>query len=254
MVDVKNFALFNKSLLEIGMKQYQFLNLLKEFDISTVLDIDDDGFCVIKKGKHTTKIKPGKIYSDETFSHVIKAYKLQNQIRFEEISGAKSCDYFYNPMINSHDLCSELGYDCMKYEHCQRYFNIVRENTSVFSVIYAFRDGVCSSNNVCGFAILIRNKDVVLYDRIYSYSIQDKILIEKYLIEKGYKNIYMTIITGLIDEVYVQLDKWLYDTYPYFDSLFTLNLKTGILSNDDSYNDDNVRLRQVNGSYYQLKS
>lgn len=244
MFDITNFEKFSKSLQNLPLSKYTCR--YGATNLNSVISLESDGLIMIKKGKHSVKIKPGKLCPEEGFTNTIKAY-LRSNIAFKIMRGRNSCKYFYQ-YGSLEKSTNTLRYDCMRYKECQSYFGIVRQNPKQISILYAFREDVTdSSNNVCGFALLFTDKNgITYYDRIYGYDNVDTILIEKYCIENGYSGD-LWDKPGFNKKIY--LDKWKFKKYPYMDSFSTLNIKTGELHTRYEDSDEYIRLRGMNGNF-----
>ena len=221
-----------------------------EFDITQMNDIIDieNNLLKYQKGKHTLKSKPSKFFGlkDSTKSEIIttyiKAFIIKENITFEEKRGENSHKLFNTGLHNKDGGTFNLGDDCMGALESQDCFDILTQNPNQISVIYSFRKGVPSKNNVSGFTLLFNVDGQIYYDRIYGYNKEDAILLELECVKRGYQNIYdkkyFTSDKSLMENFYIpkkklgiQLENWKFKKYPYFDSFRFLDIETGMLYN-----------------------
>ena len=192
----------------------------------------------------------------ELFSNLIKADKINDedcQVQFIEVKG-KDIKYRYNE--NNHSklyTLGQLGDSCMRYEGCERYFNIYVKNPDKVSMLVM----VDCENNTVGRALVWNTNKGMFMDRVYATDAHQK-MFENYAEEKGwmYKKVHSNDVTGNIVKdgeserryLTVELDEYEFDEYPYVDTLCYLS-DTGKISNDSSYNDK--ELRSTSGSWEQ---
>jgi hypothetical protein len=198
--------------------------------LSNVIDINSDG-CLIKEGKHSIRIKPGKLVKKtidatdnmcEYFANITKAYLIQESTTFREISGEDSSKLFHQKDVGGNFT---MRYDCMRHENCQEYFDIFRKNPDKIRVLYSFRKGLKTRESVSGFCVLFTINGKTNYDRIYGYNHEDAILLDNFCRKQKYKNLYESF-----KPIGLKLDNFIFDKYPYIDSLDILT-KDGILCN-----------------------
>lgn len=219
-----------------------------EFDITQMNDIIDieNNLLTYQKGKHTLKSSPSKFFKlkDSTRSEIIttyiKAFSIKD-ITFEEKRGENSHKLFNTGLHDKDGGTFNLGDDCMGLPKSQDCFDILTKNPNQISVLYSFRKGVGSKENVSGFTLLFNVDGQIYYDRIYGYNKEDVILLELECVERGYKNIYdkeYFTSNDLHKNFYIpkkklgiQLENWKFQKYPYFDSFRFLDMETGMLYN-----------------------
>lgn len=274
MFDKKHFIDFAKSMSKthdlrksrIGNYIYighrltitELKNILKE-----VIDLDlSEGLFLIKKGKHLTKVKPGKLVKKildlpehynigktEYITNLVKSYilSINNKITFKVISGKKSPDFFHqNSKIKQGN--HTLSFDCMKNKECQKYFGIFRENPDKIKVLYSFREGLKTNNSVSGFCVLFNVKGEIYYDKIYGYNLEDAILLESFCVKEKYKPLPYN------KPLMLKLDNFTFNKYPYIDGFHYLT-KDGLLINAQySYKLERegflVDLHNTHGDYF----
>lgn len=235
-----------------------------EFDInimSNILDFDNHtGLIKYNKGKHILTSKPGKLLNMTDSSKVdaigtiINAFQIKEEFSFQEKRGKNSHKLFNTGLYKKDRGTYNLSTECMGQTDSQYFFDIITENPNQISVFYSFRKSVPSKQNVSGFTILFNVEGVIYYDKIYGYDKTDAILIELECQKMGWKNIYdqnYFFRDEYIpkEKLVIQLEKWKFDHYPYFDSLRFLDLKSGKLYNYRK-NQKNVKLNSTEGMLY----
>jgi hypothetical protein len=132
-----------------------------------------------------------------------------------------------------------LANSCMRYDYCQKYFDIYTENEDVCSLL-VLKD---SNNKVKGRALLWVLDDGELYmDRIYIANDSDKYLFDEWAEEKNYRTYLNDHKSKSVD-----VEENSYDYYPYMDTFILFDTNNGVLrSNSDS---DCIKLQSTTGGY-----
>jgi hypothetical protein len=243
-------------------------NLLKEDNINYISISDSDTTKIsyltndrIKKVEESSKndywttsirfhCKPGafvgKIFKDidskevEKFSNLYRAFSNKKEFLFEIVKG-DDIAYYYNQNTYQNQNGS-LGASCMKYNKCERYFDLYTKNESVKMLIMKSPSG----DSILGRALLWNfecdSNEIKVMDRIYT--IQDdeyQIFFKKWAHKNGYiyktqqnwsntlefdknfsKNEYKLAIKLNLKDI---------DKYPYLDTFKWLDLKSETLFN-----------------------
>lgn len=110
-----------------------------------------------------------------------------------------------------------LGTSCMRHDSCQQYLDIYVDNPIIKMIVLTNDKGVLAR------ALLWDNK---YYDRIYFANNHAHQSMLAFCKSNNFIEIYDTSI-----EVSIQLEKWMYEEYPYLDTFRFLNKDTGVLTN-----------------------
>ena len=157
---------------------------------------------------------------------------------------------------------SSLGSSCMRYARCQPYLDIYTNNTNVVQLVILMAPPVemvdeetgevenVSNDKICGRAILwtdIHGRKIM--DRIYVNESSDVKVFKEYAninnfycksVQDYNSDTYLEFHGSLIEKreentIVVQLKRNVdYSYYPYMDTLKYYNIKTGIITNDES--------------------
>jgi len=134
---------------------------------------------------------------------------------------------------------STLANSCMRYDYCQKYFDIYTENEEVCSLLVL----KSSDNKVKGRALLWVLDDGELYmDRIYIANDSDKYLFDEWAEEKNYRTYLNDYKSKSVD-----VEENSYDYYPYMDTFVAFDTNNRVLrSSDDG---DCIKLQSTTGGY-----
>lgn len=132
-----------------------------------------------------------------------------------------------------------LANSCMRYPHCQTYFDIYTDNEDVCSLL-VLKD---SNNKVKGRALLWKLEDNDLYmDRIYTANDSDKYLFVEWADENNYRK-----YSSDYNSKTVKVGESSYSKYPYMDTFLSFDKDNCILSSDEDQ--DCIKLQDTHGGY-----
>ena len=210
---------------------------------------------VVDLGRLVNKVFPNK-YSDkerEEFVNGFKAASLEkseNDLKFELVTGDEIIKW-YN--VNNYKSSSGyLGDSCMRYSKCSEYFGIYTDNPGVCQLLI-LREG----DKILGRALVWKlepNDTGVEYlvDRVYAVDDAIKILFDNWADERGYLRRYYFSQDSIRvfarrysekncevirEDINVKLENWEFEKYPYMDTFKKLEIKTGLLYNNDDDSD-----------------
>lgn len=176
--------------------------------------------------------------SDVDISKFVDLYKAAIDFNSNIKSGFKfvkeeDIRYWYNKNNYSRESGS-LGSSCMRQSHKSIFFNIYVENPEVCQMLILTDD----NNLLKGRALVwkLTSGDYYL-DRIYTVNQSDEELFLNYYQEWLTKNHPSSkVLTHKKEDsnLRVKLKKWMFDQYPYVDSLFCLEVNVGILHDEES--------------------
>lgn len=156
----------------------------------------------------------------------------------EDIRKYYLADNYSNDEYESKFSGSGLFTSCMRYNKCQKYFDIYVKNPSSVSMAVIFD----KSNRIKMRAIIWKTKKQTYYDRVYS--INDKIIkFTQYKLDKlGYINIsHSNPIKPTRDlDVIINLEAADFDYYPYMDTLCHVDTSNKTLHSDSTNNTDDI--------------
>jgi hypothetical protein len=208
--------------------------------------IEQLGDCDLWSSSKRFHIKPGgfisKVFKNinpkdvEIFSNVFRAESNKPSFEFKVVSGPDIKKYYHHSKHVS-DYGS-LGVSCMRYDRCQKYFQIYTQNPNTISMLVMLND----SDEVLGRSLLWQFDGNKLMDRIYTINDEHlqfyfkKWADENDFLNRRQQNWYNSIQfqkSGITHEVklQVQLENFDFDYYPYMDTFRFLNTETGVLSN-----------------------
>ncbi len=203
-----------------------------------------------KIGKFASSMlkKAGVDFNNVELEDFVNKYKAQIEVRqglfdkFEVVKGEEIRKYYLHTQYNSQS--GSLGGSCMKYRRCQEYLDIYVQNSNISMLILHGKFGII------GRAILWfddRNRNIM--DRIYTNNSADEELFKEYAkkndfyykasqdyVAMGNLMLGDTVITNRDDIlITVQLDETGVDYrfYPFVDTVKFMNIRLGILCNDD---------------------
>lgn len=211
-------------------------------------------------------VKPGgfisKVFKNiqakdvEIFSNLFRAESNKPKFTFEIFKGEDIRRYYHYEEHASDS--GSLGVSCMRYDSCQRLFDVYVENPDKISMIAMLND----SGRVMGRALLWNFDGNKIMDRIYT--INDEQLafyFKKWATENGYvfrtqQNWYNSLgferIGGdkKILRLEVKLKNFDFRYYPYMDTFKFFNPDTGVFSNFRPEGRDHYTLCSSDGSKY----
>ena len=190
----------------------------------------------------------------EEFVYKYKAEieKIKNvlELRFKVVEGQDIRTYYHRSKYESES--GSLGNSCMRYDKCQKYFDIYTKNSQVKLLLFMSEK---EEDQICGRAILWEMEpyevSTKVMDRIYSIRNADEELFKQWAIKNGYwykeeqsfseySNFLFQKEDGTIEkrrrEFSVKLDKGgEYSYYPYMDSFKYYEPSTGTLYNSSDF-------------------
>lgn len=190
-----------------------------------------------KPGAFVSKIFDGVSQKDvENFSTLFRAYSNKKEFEFKIVSGEDIRKYYHHEIYTSTN--GSLGNSCMKYNRCQNYFDIYVYNPQVKLLIMT----PPSSELIVGRALLWDLESHKIMDRVYTVQDEDYLPhFKKWAKDNGYlsktfqnwgsTNLFESKSGNLELKIDIQLNKFLFNKYPYLDTFKWLDLKTGKLSN-----------------------
>jgi hypothetical protein len=192
----------------------------------------------------------------EVFSNLFRAESKKPQFTFQIMKGEDIRRYYYYE-YHASDYGS-LGVSCMRYESCQKMFNLYVENPDKISMVAMLN----TSGNIMGRALLWNFDGNKIMDRIYT--INDEQLpfyFKKWATENGYlfkcqQNWYNSIQFEKLGSdkkvlrLEIKLENYDFRHYPYMDTFKFFNPDTGVLSNFRPEGRDHYTLCSSDGSKY----
>ncbi len=158
----------------------------------------------------------------EAFTNRLAAYK-EDIGTFQLVKGNDIKDAYL--LDNYAPNTGSLGNSCMSYRECQRYFSIYTNNPAVCNLaVLEKRDKIHARALVW---TLLDGRQML--DRIYANDATASQM-QRWATEQGF----ISRDDLRSSERVVQLDKWMFSTYPYLDTLFYLSRKTGKLGTEMS--------------------
>lgn len=155
---------------------------------------------------------------------------------------------------NYASLIGELGNSCMADESCQPYFDIYCKNDVSLLIL------LNENNKLIGRALVWKlTTGEYFMDRVYTIISSDRYLFYTYAKQNNwaYKEIELGKVSIFFNgkkyepnniTLKVQLDEWKFKYYPYLDTLYYLDVDTGIISNDFSRSRNEIwKLTQTQG-------
>jgi hypothetical protein len=211
-------------------------------------------------------MKPGgfisKVFKDvsakdvEIFSNLYRAEVRKPKFEFKVVTGEDIRRYYhYDYHVNDY---GSLGVSCMRYESCQKLFNMYVENPDKISLLLMLNE----DGRVMGRALLWNFDGNKIMDRIYT--INDEQLVfyfKKWSTENGYyykaqQNWYNSIQFERLGEgrkifkFDIKLNNSDFRYYPYMDTFKFFNPDTGTFSNYRPEGRDHYTLCSSDGSKY----
>lgn len=143
----------------------------------------------------------------------------------------------------------QLGNSCMRYKHCQEYFDIYVKNPEVCQLLI-----LRSSNNydkITGRALIWKLTNGKTYmDRVYTIRDSDANLFYEYAKKREWLR-EDDLDSSTYIKMQVKLKEWRFDEYPYMDTFRCLNVSKGVLySDEDIWGEPEIRrLTDTRGGY-----
>lgn len=170
----------------------------------------------------------------EDFATVFKSLDSKQNIidMFKEVSGDQ-ISYYYNALSYTKAEDSEastLHKSCMRYPNINMYMDLYAKNPDIISLLIL----PDKNNKIKGRAVIWTVGSQKYIDRIYfdsfsTYTMYVKYCRERKILNISERNSSFSVVSGL-SKFSVQLKNWLFQYYPYPDTLTWLNVKTGVLS------------------------
>lgn len=255
LLSIKDESLVAKMLLnkrpskeDMVKNHVNYISISKQ-DKSKISYLTVDRISAINESEYWTsprryQAKPGsfisKLFSSippkevEKFSSLFKTIALKPDFTFKVVSGNDIKKYYhYDSYANDR---GSLGISCMKYENCQRLFNIYLESKDVSMLVM-----LDSDNMLMGRALLWNTTPEKVMDRIYT--IDDETLrfyFKKWATDNGYwykteQNWYNTLQFEQVGsekvelKLEVKLDK--FRLYPYMDTFKFIDVNDNTIFN-----------------------
>ena len=172
----------------------------------------------------------------EIFSNLFRAEANRPDFTFKVVSGDDIKKY-YHYSKHASDYGS-LGGSCMRYDRCQKYFDIYTDNSDVVSMLLMLNN----SDRVLGRALLWNFDGNKLMDRIYTVNDEQ---LQFYFKNWAYDNEYLHRVqqnwynslkfqdksSQYEVNLQVKLNNFEFDYFPYMDTFRFLDKNTGVLSN-----------------------
>jgi hypothetical protein len=219
------------------------ISYLTDDRMKKVADSDTDDYWTTSSRFHC---KAGafisKLFKDisskevEKFANLYKTIVNKKEFTFEIVKGDDIRKYYHYDFHESNS--GSLGNSCMRYDRCQKFFDLYVDNNVASMLLIKNPDG-----KLIGRAILWDFDGNKVMDRIYT--VQDdeyQHFFKKWAKDNGYlfktkQNWNNTIkfdskTSENVDyEFGIQLKKWRYSYYPYLDTFKWIDVKTGVLTN-----------------------
>jgi len=219
------------------------ISYLTDDRMKKVADSDTDDYWTTSSRFHC---KPGafigKLFKDisskevEKFANLYKTIVNKREFNFEVVKGDDIRKYYHYDFHESNS--GSLGNSCMRYDRCQRFFDLYVDNDVISMLLIKNPDG-----KLIGRALLWDFDGNKVMDRIYT--IQDdeyQHFLKKWAKDNGYlfktkQNWNNTFkfdskTSENVDyEFGIQLKNWHYNYYPYLDTFKWIDMKTGVLTN-----------------------
>lgn len=173
-------------------------------------------------------------------------YEKSKKDRFQIVKGDDIKKYYLVTSYSSEK--GQLGNSCMRYKSCQGYFSIYTENPDQVNLLILKDEG---GEKIVGRSLIWKTTDDKLFmDRIYTIDDSDVYTFINYCKSMNILSKNETPWSTAV-RMEVKLDKWIFEKYPYMDSFFCLNHKTGTLSaNEDNWPSENYwKLQETTGDY-----
>jgi hypothetical protein len=192
----------------------------------------------------------------EIFSNLYRAEVRKPKFEFRVVKGEDIRKYYhYSHHANDN---GSLGVSCMRYDSCQKMFNMYVDNSDKISLLIMFSQ----DNYVMGRALLWNFDVNKIMDRIYTVNDEQLVFyFKKWATENSYyykaqQNWYNSIQFERLGEgkkVFkfdIKLNESEYNYYPYMDTFKFFNPDTGTFSNYRPEGRDHYTLCSSDGSKY----
>lgn len=208
--------------------------------------INQLGDCDVWSSSKRFHAKPGaflsKIFKNvsskdvEVFSNLFRTEANRPNFEFKVVSGIDIKKYYhYSKHKNDY---GSLGVSCMRYDKCQKYFDIYTENSPMISMLLMLND----LDEVLGRALLWNFDGNKLMDRIYTINDEQlQFYFKNWAYDNGFlhrvqQNWYNSLQFQDKNSRYevklqVKLSNFDFDYFPYMDTFRFLDKHTGVLSN-----------------------
>lgn len=167
----------------------------------------------------------------EDFVNKYKSIQRENKTFFKIVKGEDIRKYYSEKNVVSD---GELGNSCMRYSRCQDYLDLYVENPKKIRLLLLFSKD--NENVAIGRSLLWKvdypKKGNLLMDRIYTTNAADKNLFVRYAKDNGIYLSFNDTDRGYNKNFYTKLKPVDYEFYPYLDTLFLYQPKTGIITDD----------------------
>jgi hypothetical protein len=192
----------------------------------------------------------------EVFSNLYRSEVRKPKFEFKIVNG-EDIRRYYHYDYHANDYGS-LGVSCMRYESCQKLFNMYVENSDKISLLLMLNE----DGRVMGRTLLWNFDGNRIMDRIYSVNDEQlPFYFKKWATENGYyyksqQNWYNSIQFERLGEgkkllkLDVKLDSFDFRYYPYMDTFKFFNPDTGTFSNYRPEGRDHYTLCSSDGSKY----
>ncbi len=236
-------------------KKYQSITYKPALDMSHKIIRSSE----ISVGRFTRAIlkKVDFEFKDAEIEEFVYKYKAEIEkiknvldLRFKVVKGQDIRTYYHRSKYESES--GSLGNSCMRYDKCQKYFDIYTKNSQVKLLLFMSEK---EEDQICGRAILWEMEpyevSTKVMDRIYSIRNADEELFKQWAIKNGYwykeeqsfseySNFLFQKEDGTIEkrsrEFSVKLDNGgEYSYYPYMDSFKYYEPSTGTLYNSSDF-------------------
>lgn len=225
--------------------------------------INEDEYWTSSRRFH---MKPGgfisKVFNNispkdiEVFSNLYRAETRKPKFEFRIVKGEDIRNYYhYSRHAND---CGSLGVSCMRYDSCQKMFDVYVDNRDKVSLLGMFDE----NGQVLGRALLWNFDGNKIMDRIYSVNDEQlQFYFKKWATENGYwfksqQNWYNSLQFERLGEgkklfkFDIKLDSSDFKYYPYMDTFKFFNPDTGTFSNYRPEGRDHYTLCSSDGSKY----
>lgn len=196
----------------------------------------------------------------EIFSNLYRMEAKKPKFTFEVVVGDDIRKYYHYEKHYSDS--GSLGVSCMRYESCQRLFNLYTDNKNKISLLVMLSE----DNLVMGRALLWNSDNNRIMDRIYSVNDEQlPFYFKKWATENRYyfrsqQNWNNSVLFERLGEdkkilkIDIKLDNPNFRDYPYMDTFKFFNIKTGTFSNhrpeDIEFKSNGATLCSSDGSKY----
>jgi hypothetical protein len=163
--------------------------------------------------------------------------KPEDLVRIVHVEGEDIRNYYHRRTYQDDD-CGSLGSSCMKHDDCQKYFDIYVENKDKIGMAIVFNEyGELIARCICWYPEGKGKGKPKYNDRIYCSSDTIGRNMQITLEKHGYINIYNGNPVKTLEfekSLVIQLEKWVFNYYPYVDTMTYMNIQKGTLHNHSS--------------------